>query len=264
MLMKNTSSRDAYTNPVCPVCEHKAREWFKRSDWYVDKCANCGFAFVRNVPSDQFLAEWYLRFCDDRKPASNQPKQSTGPYEPDSRQHKKFKNWWFAKRIKSFAGSRKRVLEVGYAHGNLLKALQREGNFTVEGIDYSEGPLQHLRSLGLNVSVSSLEDKHYPDGAFDIIVGLHVLEHVHNPMRFMQEVHRVLSPGGRIYFQVPCVSYWRSRLAGEKWKALTPPWHLWFFSTKAMRLFLTSHGFRVISAHCFSNRAHLTVLAEKT
>lgn len=243
----------SYENRSCPICEHQAQEYHRIGDYYIDKCTHCEFVYVRNVPSDAFLAECYKR--------QHAPDQ--GEYVPEKRFHKKLKNWWFAKRIRHLAKERKRILEVGYANGNLLKSLQRERIFEVEGIDYSEVPLAHLRSLGLNVSRSALEDKQYSDGHFDIVVGLHVLEHVQNPMRFICEVHRVLGPHGRIYLQVPCVTYWRSRLAGRKWKGFSPPYHLWFFSPKTIRLFLSKYGFRVISAHCLSHRAHLTVVAEK-
>jgi SAM-dependent methyltransferase len=252
--MQNVSSHGAYQNLVCPLCDGKSQEYLQKGEYFIDKCANCEFFYVRNVPSDQFLADYYRTFCGDS------PEQ----YVPERRLHKKLKNWWFARRIKGLAIQRRRVLEIGYAHGNLLKALQREGTFEVEGIDYSEGPLQHLKSLGLNVSISSVEAKNYPDEYFDVVVAIQVLEHVHQPIRFITEVHRVLSRRGRIYFQVPCPTYWRSRLAGKRWKCFWPPGHLWYFSPKAIRIFLSKYGFRVISAHCFSNRAHLTVVAEKT
>ncbi|MCA7988697.1 hypothetical protein [Burkholderia vietnamiensis] len=41
------------------------------------------------------------------------------------------------------------------------------------------------------------------------------------------------------------------------------PGHLWYFSVEAMKRFMTNQGLRVMSAHCFSNRSHLTVLDEK-
>ena len=135
--------------------------------------------------------------------------------------------------------------------------------FEIEGIDYSEGTLKQLQSRGFNVSISSVEDKIYPGGRFDVIIGMHVLEHVQDPNRFISEVHRILSPGGLIYFQVPCITHWRARLAGKNWKHFTPPGHLWYFGPRTMRLFLSKHGFRVGSAHCLSNRTHLTVVAEK-
>jgi SAM-dependent methyltransferase len=251
--MQNVSNRDGYENLVCPLCEGKGQSYFRMAEYFIDRCENCEFIYVRNVPSDRFLADRYRHFL------RNSPER----YLPERRLHKRLKNWWFAKRIKGLAKAGRRVLEIGYGHGNLLKALQIEGSLEAEGIDYSEDSLQHLETLGLNVSISSLEDKKYPDEHFAVIVGLHVLEHVQNPIQFISEVRRVLSRGGRIYFQVPCPTYWRARIAGKKWKAFGPPDHLWYFSPKAMRIFLSKHGFRVISAHCFSNRAHLTVVAEK-
>jgi hypothetical protein len=59
------------------------------------------------------------------------------------------------------------------------------------------------------------------------------------------------------------VAHWRARLAGKAWRAISPPFHLWFFAPKTIRLFLTQRGFRVLSAHCLSHRTHLTVVAEK-
>jgi len=251
--MRGIDNGQAYANLVCPLCNGAAQEYFQKEGYHVDRCAGCDFIYVRNVPTDQYLADWYETFCGN----------TADTYVPDRRIQKRLKNWWFAKRIKGLARGRGRVLEIGYAHGNLLKALQREGTLEVEGIDYSAGPLQHLKSLGLNVSVASIEGKNYPDEHFDVIVGLHVLEHVQNPIGFISEVRRVVRAGGRIYFQVPCPTYWRARLAGPRWKAFTPPWHLWYFSPKAMRIFLSQHGFRVLSAHCLSHRSHLTVVAEK-
>src|SRR5262245_18912535 len=251
--MKDIRQGEAYDNRACPLCNGTAREYFQKDGHAIDRCPSCDFIYVRNVPSDQYLADWYHTFCGE----------NPDHYEPDRRLHKRLKNWWFARRIKRLARGRGRVLEIGYAHGNLLKALQRQGGQEVEGIDYSEGPLQHLKSLGLNVSVASIERKNYPDEHFDVIVGLHVLEHVQNPIGFISEVRRVLRSRGRIYFQVPCPTYWRARLQGTRCRAFTPPWHLWYFSPKAMRIFLSQHGFRVISAHRLSHRAHLTVTAEK-
>src|ERR1700693_4910130 len=155
----------AYENHLCPLCETKGEEYLRMGEYYIDKCTNCGFVYVRDVPSEEFLANYY------------RPLYGVSPeeYVPPGKIHKKLKNWWFAKRIKHLAKNRRRVLEIGHGHGYLLKALQREGIFEVEGIDYSDGPLQHLKSFGLNVSLSSLEDKKYPAGRFDVIVGLQIL-----------------------------------------------------------------------------------------
>jgi SAM-dependent methyltransferase len=206
--MHDTDSYSAYENPACPLCDKPGQSYFRMGEYDIDRCPDCNFIYVRNIPSDKDLADCYRAFCGP----------SADEYIPERRWHKKLKNWWFAQRIKQLARGSGRVLEIGYAHGNLMKALHREPALEAEGIDYAEGPLKHLRSVGLRVTVSSLEGMRYPAESFDVIVGLHVLEHVHNP---------------------------------------------WYFSPRSMRVFLQKCGFRVMSAHCFSHRAHLTVAAEK-
>lgn len=251
--LQRVTNGEAYINHACPACGGPGREHFTIGEYQLDRCSSCGFVYVRNPPSADDLAEAYRGMY------------ATGEtYQPDERLHKKLKNWLLAKRIKQLTKpGHRRLLEVGFGHGHLLRALQRDGSFTIEGIDYGEGAIPHLRSLGLNVSTASIEQKRYPDASFDVVVGMHVLEHTQNPGRFVSEIHRVLRPGGRVYFQVPCISHWRAQLAGRDWKYLSPPYHLWYFSTEAMRRFLTRHGFRVLSAHCLSNRSYLTAAAEK-
>jgi SAM-dependent methyltransferase len=251
--LQRVNSGEAYINQVCPACGGPGEEHFQFGEYQLERCRGCGFVYVKNPPSADQLAKAYASMYDTAE-----------TYVPDERFHKRLKNWFVARRIRRHTKpGHRHLLEIGFGHGHLLRALQREGSFTLEGIDYGEGTIPHLRSLGLNVSTASVEQKHYPDGTFDMVVGMHVLEHVQNPGQFVSEIHRILRPGGRVYFQVPCVSHWRARIAGRRWKYYGPPFHLWYFSTEAMRRFLPRHGFRVLYAHCFSNRSYLTVAAEK-
>jgi SAM-dependent methyltransferase len=43
----------------------------------------------------------------------------------------------------------------------------------------------------------------FPDGCFDVILCNHVLEHIEDDRRAMQELYRVMAPGGWGIFQVP-------------------------------------------------------------
>lgn len=60
------------------------------------------------------------------------------------------------------------------------------------------GPNPHL---SLNVDVDRLSP--IEDASFDAVIASHVIEHLANPLRAVQEFHRVLRPGGRLVLIVP-------------------------------------------------------------
>ena len=60
------------------------------------------------------------------------------------------------------------------------------------------GPDPHLN---LNVNIDRLNP--IEGASFDAVVASHVIEHLANPLRALQEFHRVLRPGGRLVLIVP-------------------------------------------------------------
>jgi SAM-dependent methyltransferase len=46
----------------------------------------------------------------------------------------------------------------------------------------------------------------FPDASFDTVLNLQVLEHVFEPIRMVQEIARVLKPGGHAIFLIPTTS----------------------------------------------------------
>lgn len=43
----------------------------------------------------------------------------------------------------------------------------------------------------------------FPDNHFDIVLAEHVIEHLTDVIKVIEEVHRILKPGGRFYIEVP-------------------------------------------------------------
>jgi len=69
------------------------------------------------------------------------------------------------------------------------------------GCDVNEEDLAHARNLNANVSNLRYEpanalDLSYSDSSFDLIVSCEVIEHVGQPQKMVQEMARVLRPGG--------------------------------------------------------------------
>lgn len=66
-------------------------------------------------------------------------------------------------------------------------------------VEYLSGDLEP----GAGERVLDLRDLDLPDASFDLVLCLHVLEHVDDDARALRELRRVLRPGGTAILQVP-------------------------------------------------------------
>ncbi|HHX44679.1 MAG TPA: methyltransferase domain-containing protein [Chloroflexi bacterium] len=92
-----------------------------------------------------------------------------------------------------------RALDVGTGTGHWACDLAARG-LTVVGIDASEAMLQAARVKDCRVTWrhGDVEELPFPDGAFDLVLSVTVLEFVRDPVRVLSEMARVTAPGGRI------------------------------------------------------------------
>jgi ubiquinone/menaquinone biosynthesis C-methylase UbiE len=84
-----------------------------------------------------------------------------------------------------------KILDVGTGVGiihNLYPDLD------IIGIDISQGMLRHHRGKCLLASADNIP---FDDNHFDSVVCRSVLHHLHDPKKALQEIRRVLKPGGR-------------------------------------------------------------------
>lgn len=91
------------------------------------------------------------------------------------------------------------LLEIGVGRGDNLP-IYKHGPVT--GVDVSEGMLAFARKKApadCSLHVMDARNLEFPDGAFSYCVLSYVLSVVDDPCRVMDEVFRVVSPGGKIF-----------------------------------------------------------------
>ena len=99
----------------------------------------------------------------------------------------------------------KRVLDLGCAGGFMAEALARRGA-DVTGLDPASDAIAAARAhaetegLAIRYDVGVGEALPYADSTFDAVVCVDVLEHVSDLQRVLDEVQRVLKPGGTFLF----------------------------------------------------------------
>lgn len=104
-------------------------------------------------------------------------------------------------------------------------------------LDLGCGRNKYPGSIGVDNNARSVADvlcdldrPPYPfaDNSFDEVRAVHVVEHTENVIHFMEEVHRLLRPGGRLYLVTPHYSDVSS---------FTDPTHRWHLTTQSFSYF---------------------------
>lgn len=90
-----------------------------------------------------------------------------------------------------------KVLELGCGTGHWTEFLIKKG-FEVTAGDISKAMLEIAKSKRLNAEIIEINSENIPfeDNSFDLVVSITMLEFVHNQSKVIEEVKRVLKPGG--------------------------------------------------------------------
>lgn len=97
----------------------------------------------------------------------------------------------------------KMVLDVGSGNGYVLSKYAREGanvygiDITDVGIKLCRERFEHFGIKG-NFEVADAQDIPFQDNTFDCVCSMGVLHHVPNTSKALDEIYRVLKPGGRL------------------------------------------------------------------
>ena len=92
---------------------------------------------------------------------------------------------------------KEKMLELGCGTGHWTEFFVNQG-FNVTGVDISEAMLNIAigKKLEANLLLANSESLPFEDGSFKSIVSITMLEFVENQDKAVQEMHRVLKPGG--------------------------------------------------------------------
>jgi SAM-dependent methyltransferase len=149
--------------------------------------------------------------------------------------------------------SHPRVLEVGCMHGDFVYQARAAG-FEAEGADLSATAVAEAnRRMPGAVRLATL-DESVADDSLDVVAAFNVVEHMDRPDRFLDEVARVLRPGGILIAETPAqesvyhhVLFLRGRAQPEAEVGVFPGTHIFKFGRRAWTTILRDRQFEVLA-----------------
>lgn len=209
------------------------------------QCSQCGLVYQNPRPTPAEIGEHYPPEYESYVDHTVQPKrnwllQQAVEYGTNKRVR-------FVTRHKR-AG---RLLDVGCAMGTFLLGMRKQANWTVAGVELNQDVARLASERhGLDIFPGTLEEAAYPDGSFDAVTLWDVLEHLHDPLHGLQEIHRILRDEGIVVVRVPNLASWDAKLFGRYWAGLDAPRHLYIFTPETLTELLAKAGFQVVEHSC--------------
>ena len=136
-----------------------------------------------------------------------------------------------------------RVFEVGFGTGALLRRFLDDGAI-VAGADLGAlaVAVDPVVTAHATLHTTSLESLPRQDPV-DLVIAVHVVEHVADPAQFARTCYDLLRPGGQLVLVTPAGDSASLGVFRSRWWMLEDPTHVRFFSARSISRLLRESGF---------------------
>lgn len=167
---------------------------------------------------------------------------------------KKKLNW-----VNSLVKKKASILDIGCGTGDVLWLLQKN-KFEVQGIE----PNAKARKIAQEKDLQIHADLQEVKDTFDLISMFHVLEHVHDPFSYVEDLHQYLNSDAYVMVAVPNFNSYDANYYQEHWAAFDVPRHLFHFSAYGIKKLFQERGFLFIEQKpLILDAYYVSLLSEK-
>lgn len=161
----------------------------------------------------------------------------------------RYSMYWWSNRFNAILARRygrrgTRLLEIGLGMGHLVAQL--EDTFDTYGMDLNHWAVKQSRSVveKTNLQTASAQELPYKDGAFNVVIIKHIVEHLPDPQQAIQEIGRVTEPGGVLILATPNLDSLLKPWKGGRWIGYQDPTHISLKRPAEWLSFIQGAGFR--------------------
>lgn len=204
------------------------------------ECTDCGVRVTQDAPtasavSPYYQFEEYISHTNTTKGLINKMYQLVRKFT--LRQKRKL--------IEKNSGTRAgHLLDLGSGTGAFAATMQKAG-WQVTALEPDAGARQVASQQFGVQAMDSTRFYELPEASFDVITLWHVLEHMHDLTKVMQQLQKLLKPQGMLFIAVPNYTSHDAVTFKNHWAAYDVPRHLYHFSPPSMQQLLSSNRLAV-------------------
>lgn len=218
------------THASCLLCHRRdlrALRGYERC--HLVRCASCGFVFVARIPTEAELEACYRGKYEENELGYEWLSPVTS---------KRFNEWLdFMEPFRK----QNRILDVGCGAGHFLSHAVARG-WEAHGTEYPSNAVERCRNKGIAMRQGGLDPSAYEAGSFDVVTSLGVIEHVTDPRQDLENMVKLLRPGGLLYITTPNFNSVSRHLLRARWNVIMYPEHLSYFTPRTLAAALRALG----------------------
>lgn len=236
---------------TCKICGNNTTKKYENlfddrhgypGKFHIYECSNCGFMQTSPQLKQQNLTRIYSTHYPRQK-INIKALRKAGKNIP-SKAELYWKGLWGTCHYGIQKGEK--VLDVGSGTGRSLIQIKALGG-KAWGIDPDENSKKIAQKLDLQFYQGFIENCPFPKKNFDLITCSQVIEHVPDPLRFLNNCNKFLKPSGRIKLSFPNTGALYRKLWGNKWLHWHTPYHLNHFNKKSFKMLIDKSNLSIKS-----------------
>ena len=226
--------------PLCSADAAQAPQFRDKTD--IVQCQGCSLVYLRTHPDEETTMLYYQQYADDhshmRLPKNFDDIRSSG-----------LRRDYFMSEMLDYAKPPGNLLDIGCGWGAFL-ANAREKGFTPYGVDVCHKAANFASTvLGIPTVCDQLDNCQFTEAMFDVAVVIHTLEHLMSPSAALNQLHKILKPGGLLCGIMPNIGGFCSVTMKERWQWLDENTHYVHFTPDSLKATLEKHGFEVVKVY---------------
>ncbi len=252
-------SEKIYDENKCPLCgnigvyvfDTRDRSLGKPGVFHLFHCIDCNIDFIEKPSNiaDFYNEEYYTDFINNPGFLFKVKSFIINNYYKNNKNSisKRFYSFLIGF-VAALPKNKGRIMDIGCGSGDILFLLNKVG-FDAYGLDVSEYAVSLARSHNLtNVKVGTEDDMvMYPDNYFDCVRGSHVIEHMADPVGFVNNCYGKIKVGGTLIISTPNINSFNRLIFRKYTKCYTDiPRHLILFSNTSLTKIFKKAGFEKV------------------